>query len=109
VAETESLNFRIVRVFFFCMAALVLVDGFRGSSTADPGPVGSILCAAAFLYRVFIKPTVAIMVTISGLIFVALVLAGNHGVAHSNLWAFSLFVSMLLFLYWEHLFKGRDA
>lgn len=106
----EGLNSRVTRIFFICLAALVLVDGFRVPQTADPGPIGGILCSVAFLYRAFAKPRGSqLRVMLLGMLLAVLVVAGNHDITHSDLWAFLLFIDIILFLYWEYLFKTSGA
>jgi hypothetical protein len=109
MVEMERVNSQVTKIFLICLAALVLIDGFRVPSTADPGPIGGILCTVAFLYRAFIKPCPLTLVTVFGLPLAVLVIVGNHKIAHSNLWALLLFTDTILFLYWEYLFRGRDA
>lgn len=99
----------ITKAFFVGLALVVLVDGFQVPPTADPGRIGGILCAAAFLYRAFFKPSAAAPVVISAFLFATLVLAENHQAVTSNVWSFLLFLTGALFLYWEYLFTGRNA
>jgi hypothetical protein len=98
-----------VSIFLFCLGIIVLVDGFRATTT-DPGPIGGVIFSVPFLYRALIKPCSVILVTILGVSLAALVVARNHEfIGDSNFWVILLFVDMVLFLYWEHLFKGQNA
>jgi 4-hydroxybenzoate polyprenyltransferase len=94
----------LVKALFISLAVLVLFDGFSVPFNRDPGLVGSVFCAIGLLYRAFIRRSESKIVAMLGLVVVVLVVAGNHQVSVSNLWTLLLFVTFLLFLFWERLF-----
>lgn len=94
----------LVKVLLISLAVLVLFDGFNVPSSRDPGLYGSVFCAIGLLYRALIRPSESKIVAMLGFVVVVLVVAGNHQVAESNLWALLLFVTFMLFLFWERLF-----